>query len=62
MILEVTIEDTDYFLINIYNANTVQHQLKTLQNLSTLLERFDSFYNKNVILAVDCNLFFNKNL
>ena len=58
----MTIDDTEYLLINIYNANTEQHQLETLQNLSILLENFDNFYNKNVILAGDCNLFFNKKL
>ena len=62
LILEVTIDDTEYLLINIYNANAEQHQLETLQNLSILLENFDNFYDKNVILAGDFNLFFNKKL
>lgn len=35
LILEVTIDDAEYRLVNIYNANTEQFQLKTLQNLST---------------------------
>ena len=30
LILEVTIDDTEYLLINIYIANTEQHQLETL--------------------------------
>ena len=30
LILEVTIDDTEYLLINIYNANTEQHQLETV--------------------------------
>ena len=38
LIFEVTIDDTEYLLINIYNANTEQHQLEALQNLSILLE------------------------
>ena len=62
LILEVTIDDTEYLLINVSNANTEQHQPKTLQNLFILLENFDNFYNKNVILAADFNLFFNKNI
>ena len=62
MILEVTADDTEYLLINIYHANTEQHQLETLQNLSILLENFDNFYKKNVILARDFNFFFNKKL
>ena len=43
LILEVTIDDTEYLLINIYSANTEQHQLETLQNLSNLLENYDNF-------------------
>ena len=62
MILEVTIDDTEYVLINIYNSNIEQHQLETLQNLSIILEHFDNFYDKNVILAGDFNIFFNKKL
>ena len=61
-ILEVTIDDSEYHLINIYNANTEQHQLETLQNLSILLENYDNFYDKNLILAGDFNLFFNRRL
>ena len=41
---------------------TKQHQLETLKNLSILLENFDNFYDKNVILVGDFNLFFNKKL
>ena len=62
LILEVTIDNAEYLLINIYNANTEQHQLQTLQNLSILLENFDNFYDKNVILAGEFNLSFNKKL
>ena len=29
LILEVTTDDTEYLLINIYNANTEQHELET---------------------------------
>ena len=60
LILEVTIDDTDYHLISIYNANTEQHQLEALQKLSILPENYDNFYNRNVILAGDINLFFNR--
>ena len=48
LILEVTSDDTEYLLNNIYHANAEQHQLEFL---SILL--------KNVILAGDFNLFFN---
>ena len=42
LILEMTIDDTEYLLANVYNANTEQKQLKTLQNVSVMLENFDS--------------------
>ena len=58
LILEVAIDDTEYLLVNIYNANTEQEQLKILHNLSVLLEKSDSFCCKNVIV----NFFFNKKL
>ena len=57
----MTIDDTEYLLVNIYNANTGQEQLKTLQNLSVMLENFDSFCS-NVIIAGDFNLSFSKKL
>ena len=41
LILEVTIDDTEYLLVNFYNANTEQEQLKTQQYLSVTLENFD---------------------
>ena len=41
LILEVTIDDTEYLLVNLYNANTEQEQLKTQQYLSVTLENFD---------------------
>ena len=34
LILEVTIDATEYLPVNVYKANTEQEQLKTLQNLS----------------------------
>ena len=61
-ILEVTIDNTWYLLINIYSANAEQHQLETPQNLSILLENCGNFYDKNMVLADGFNLFFNKKL
>ena len=52
--MEGTIDDTEYLLIIIYEANTKQHQFETLQKSFYLLE--------NVVLAGDFNFFFNKKL
>ena len=62
LILEVTINDTEYLLVNIYNGNTEQEQLKTLQNVSVMLENFDSFCGNNMIIVCDFNLFPSKKL
>lgn len=37
-ILEVTIEESEYVLVNIYNANREHDQLKTIENLTNLGE------------------------
>ena len=62
LILEVTIDGTEYILVNICNVNIERHLLETLQNLSILFENFDNFYDKNVILARNFNFFFKKKL
>ena len=59
LILDVTINDVDFVLINLYNANTETEQLSALNNLSSLLENFDVTFEKNLILAEDFNLFLN---
>ena len=56
------IDDTEYLLVGVYNCNTEQEQLKTLQNLSVMLENIDSFCSNNEIIASDYNLFFSKKL
>ena len=58
----MTSDDTEYLLVNVYNANTEQEQLKTLQNLSVLLENVDSFCSNNVIIAGDFKSFPVKSL
>ena len=58
----MTIEDAEYLLVNVYNANIEQEYLKTLQNLSVMLESFESFGSNNVIIAGDFNIFFFKKL
>ena len=59
LILDVTINDVNFVLINLYNANTETEQLSALNNLSSLLENFDVTFEKNLILAEDFNLFLN---
>ena len=41
LILAVSINNSEYILINLYNANTENEQIDVLSSLSKLLEDFD---------------------
>ena len=60
--LDVTINNVNFVVINLYNANTETEQVSVLNNLSSLLEKFDVTLEKNLILAGDFNLFLNSKL
>ena len=62
LILDVTTNDVDFVLINLYNANIETAQVSVLNNLSSLLEHFDVNLDKKSILAGDFNLFLNSRL
>ena len=62
LILDATINGSDYFLINFYNTNTEREQLTTIKNLNNLLKDFEDFHDKKVIFAGDFNLIFDRNL
>ena len=57
LILDVTINDVSFVLINLYNYNTETEQVSVLNNLFSLLENLDVTLDKNFILAGDFNLF-----
>ena len=62
LILDVTINDINFVLINLFNANTETEQVSALNNLSSLLEKFDVRSEKNWILAGDFNLLLKSKL
>ena len=62
LILDVTINDVNLVLINLYNASTETEQVSVLNILSSILEKFDVTIEKNLILAGDFNLFLNPKL
>ena len=62
LILEVTIEDSTFVLINLYNANTEPEQIETICELDRLLGDFLLDDSKNIILAGDLNLIFDSSL
>ena len=43
----VTIDGSDYLLINLYNANTERERLTTIKNLNNLLKDFEDFHDNN---------------
>ena len=62
LILDATINGSDYLLINVHNANTKREQLTTIKNLNNLLKDFEDFHDKKVIFAGHLNLIFDENL
>ena len=42
LILDVSINDSEYILINLYNANTEKEQIDVSNNMFALLEKFDA--------------------
>ena len=58
-IVKAMIDEENFILINLYNANTENEQLKKLGNLSALLDYFSFDETKKVIFAGGLNLFFD---
>ena len=56
------IDDTDFILINLYNAYTENDQLTYLFETDKLLDNFDLIKNKPIIFAGDFNLFLDRSL
>ena len=61
LILDVSISNCEYILINLYNTNTEKEQIEVLSNLFALLKTFDIDPNKH-IMAWDFNLFLKSKL
>ena len=61
-IIEITIEEVPFILVNLYNANTQVEQIKTLCEFGLLLDEFLLDDSKTIIIAGDINLLFDSNL
>ena len=48
MIPDVCINDSEYILINLYNAKTEKEQIDVLNNRFVLLEKFDTNPKKTI--------------
>ena len=57
LILEILIDDSEFILINLYNANTESEQIQTFNELNTLLSNLDLSREKHIILAGNFILF-----
>ena len=62
LVLDARIDNFDFLLINIYNANTEKEQVSVLNELTTILSNFENIHNHNVFLAGDFNIFCNASL
>ena len=51
LILDVSINDSEYILINLYNANTENEQIDVLSSLSKLLEDFAISLTKQLAMV-----------
>ena len=58
LISDVMVDETNFVLVNIYNANTKTEQVTTLLDLGKMLETIKDFSDKHIILAGDFNIFF----
>ena len=57
--IDTEIEDSEYILINFYNAYTETEQLNALDDLTSLLSTSELICVKRKLLAGHFNLFFN---
>ena len=62
LVLEASLEDKKYILINIYNSNTESEQIETLEHLNRILNTIDYSHEKHIILGGDLNIFFDSSL
>ena len=53
LLVEATINDTVFVLINIYNANTECEQLETLSDLVSIMDKVKDIQRKNIVLGGD---------
>ena len=60
--VEATVDETVFVLINIYNANTESEQLETLLDLVSIIDKVKDIQSKNIVLGGDFNVIFDISL
>ena len=58
LVLDVTIDATEYRLINLYKGNTEPYQLKVLERLAKVLKFFQNISGQNIVFLGGFNFFF----
>ena len=56
LLVEVTINDTVFVLINICSVNTELKLLQTLSDLVSILDKVNDIQNKNIVFGGDFNV------
>ena len=62
LLVEVTIDDTIFVLIKIYNASTELEQLDTFSDLVSILDKVKDIQNKKKVLGGNLNVTFDISL
>ena len=57
-LLDVKIDDQNFILLNIYNANIEKEQLSALTELKTILNNVNNISSKQISLGGDLNFYF----
>ena len=60
--VDVSVNDSEYILINLHNANNEKKQINVFSNMFALLKKFDINPKKQIIMAGDFNLLFDSKL
>ena len=62
LVFDERIDNSDFLLINIYNANTETEQVNAFNELSTILSTFENIHNHNAVFTGDFNVYFDASL
>ena len=62
LLVEATIDDTVFVLINIYNVHTESEQLETLSELVSIIGKAKDNQSKNIVLGGNFNVIFDFSL
>ena len=62
LLVEATVDDTVFVLINIYNTNTESEQLETLLDQVSIIDKVKDIQSKNIVLGGDFNVIFDISL